>query len=88
MKLNDLELGRFVLIKNKGTLKVGIISVVWGNKVDVTILGEYTYIEADPIPEFDYVYEKDNFEEIVKLYPENYTYLDCLKDLEDEIRRH
>lgn len=78
MELDDLKLGRFVLVKTEDGPSVGIVSIVYGSRVDITILGKYTYIEADPTPDYISIHEKE-LDEVIEIYPDNYTYEDCLK---------
>lgn len=78
MELEDLKLGRFVLVKTEDGSSVGIVSVVYGSRVDITILGKYTYIEADSTPDYTSIHEKE-LDEVIEIYPDNYTYEDCLE---------
>ena len=78
MKLDDLKLGRFVLVKTVDGPRIGIVSVVYGSRVDITLLGKYTYIEADPTPDYVSIHEEE-LGEVIKIYPDYYNYEDCLE---------
>lgn len=84
VELNNLEVGRFVKIKDRRFAKERI-GIILFKGVDTTIvvayLNTFSYFnEGFYVAEYVNIYENQmNF--ILKVYPTNFTYQDCLSEL-------